>query len=207
MKLGSDLFGVVMGLLTIPMALLTMAGIVAGAVLALQADGSALFFGVAAFLAGLVLAYLLERVVITIDEAAAIALGHGRHRRARCIAVVSGALPVAVIFAAEIACLRHMLLFGPMAPTTILHWLWGYAAATGPWTLYAERVSRFRRTLVGIRAYFGHVALWLFSIAGLGLGASPVITGLLLLLPAFVPFTLGLLLALSDREAIANVRV
>lgn len=205
MKLGSDLVGVVMGLLTIPMALLSIAGVASGLMLALWLDWSPLVFGLIALLLCSVLAQLLERLVIAIDEAAAIALRQGHRGRARVIAVVSGALPVVVIFAAEIACLHGVLLRAASVPAVA--WLWGYVVATGPWTLYAERVSRFRRTLVGIRAYYGHVALWLFSIVALWLDASPVVVAVVLLAPAFVPFTVGLLLALSDREAIANVRV
>ena len=205
MKLGSDAVGVVMGLFTIPMALLSIAGVAAGLVLALGLDWSPLIFGLAAFLACSVLAQVLERLVIAIDEAAAVALGQGRRGRARIIAVVSGALPVAVVFAAEIVCLRGVFLY--TASASAIAWLWGYIVATGPWTLYAGRVSRFRRTLVGIRAYYGHVALWLFSIVALWLDVSPVVVVVVLLAPAFVPFTVGLLLALSDREAIANVRV
>jgi hypothetical protein len=205
-KLGSDAVGTVLGLLTIPMALLSLGSVAAGVALAVRHDGMPLVFGIAAFLIGSILARVLERLVIATDDAAALALAQDRRRLARATAFVSGALPVAVIFASEIAVLHHVLAL-PAASPAWLVWLWGYGVATAPWTLFAERVSRFRRSLVGIRAYAGHVAVWLFSLLILWLHASPVLLVATLLANAFIPVTVGLLLALADREAIANVRV
>lgn len=206
MKLGSDTVGIALGLLTIPMALLSMASVAAGVLLAWWGDWPAVLFGMGAFLFCAFLARLLEQTVIAIDDAAAHALARRRRGRAYGIAIVSGALPVLVIFAAEILCFRGVLARASAAPGA-LPWLWGYGVATCPWSLYAERVSRFRRTLVGIRAYAGHVALWLFALLTLWLGASPGVVAAVLLVPAALPFTLGVVLALADREAIANVRV
>ncbi|WP_242097978.1 hypothetical protein [Sphingomonas sp. CROZ-RG-20F-R02-07] len=206
MKLGSDAVGTVLGLLTIPMALLSIGSVGAGLALAVRQDWPPLVFGIAAFLIGWVLVHLLERLVIATDDAAALALAHGRRPLAHATAFVSGALPILVIFAAEIACLQGLMDRTAGAPGWLV-WLWGYGVATGPWTLFAERVSRFRRSLVGIRAYAGHVTVWLFSLLILGLHASPLLLVATLLANAFIPVTVGLLLALADREAIANVRV
>ncbi|MEG3089329.1 hypothetical protein [Sphingomonas sp. PB4P5] len=206
MKSGSDTVGITLGLLTIPMAVLSIASIAAGVLLLVSGDWAAMLFGVAAILFCSALARLLEQVVIAIDHAAALALARGHRGRAYGTASISGALPVLVIFAAEILSLCGVLERSSAAPG-VLHWLWGYGVATCPWSLYAERVSRFRRTLVGVRAYAGHVALWLFGLLTLWLDASPTVIVAVLLVPAALPFTLGLVLALSDREAIANVRV
>lgn len=206
MKLGSDAVGTVLGLLTIPMAVLSVASVAAGFALAARQDWAPLVFGFGLFLAVSVLARLLEQLVIATDSGAALLLAHGRHGLAHAVAFVSGALPVAVIFVAEIGCLHGLLARDTTAPVWLV-WLWGYGVATGPWTLFAERVSRFRRTLVGIRAYAGHFTLWLFSLLILWLHASPLILVATLLANAFIPVTVGLLLALADREAIANVRV
>lgn len=204
MKPGADMVGVAMGLLTIPMALLSLAGGAAGLALLIGQHWLPLFYGLLAFVLCSILAPLLERVVIAIDDAA----NHSRDdpRRAHVFAAISGALPVAVILVAEVVTLRWVLVRADHAPQVIA-WAWGYAAATAPWTLFAERVSRFRRTLVGIRAYAGHVALWLFSLLALWLKMPVAITAAAMLLPAILPFTVGLLLALANREAIANVRV
>ena len=206
MKLGSDVVGTAMGLLTIPMALLSVGSVAAGLTLAIRQAWSPVVFGLAVFLLCSILARLVEWLVIRIDDAAALSLGKGRRRHAHLAAIISGALPVAVILAAEVACLRGVIAHAAGAPA-FLGWLWGYGAATGPWTLFAERVSRFRRTLVGIRAYAGHVALWLYSLLALWLDASPVAVGAAMLVPAALPFAVGLLLALADRDAITNVRV
>ena len=195
-----------MGLLTVPMALLSIAGVVAGLVLAATGHWPPVLLGLAAFAACTVLAHLLEPLVVRIDDVAAVSLRRERRRAARFFAIVSGAAPVAVIFVAEIMSLRSVFASGSSAPA-LLAWLWGYAVATGPWTLFAQRVSRFRRTLVGIRAYAGHLALWLFSLLWLGLAAPPAVVAAALLIPAILPFAVGMLLALADRDAIANVRV
>ncbi|MGI4731986.1 MAG: hypothetical protein ACRYFW_09585 [Janthinobacterium lividum] len=206
MKLGFDVTGTAMGLATIPMALLSAGSIVAGLTLAAFRDWGVVLSGLAVLLLCSVLARPLEALVVAIDDAAARSLGRGRRRWARIAAVASGALPVAVILAAEVSSLRAIMRADTASPR-LLVWLWGYGVATGPWTLFALRVGRFRRTLVSIRAYAGHVALWLFSILALWLRAPVGVVAAAMLVPAVLPFTVGLLLALADREAIANVRV
>ncbi|WP_174297880.1 hypothetical protein [Sphingomonas bacterium] len=206
MKLGFDVTGTAMGLLTIPMALLSAGSAVAGLVLAARGHWPPVLLGLAALLFWLVLARPLEALVVRIDDAANLSQDRGRHRLARAIAVASGAVPVAVILAAEVLCLRAVLA-SDAGSHPLLVWLWGYGAATAPWTLFAQRVGRFRRTLVGIRAYAGHVAMWLFSILALWLHAPAGAVAAAMLVPAILPFTVGLLLALADRDAIANVRV
>ncbi len=206
MRLGFDVTGTAMGLATIPMALLSAGSVVAGLILAIRQDWAPVLLGVFAFLLCSVLARPLEALVVLIDDAAALALMRRRRGRACAIAVASGAVPVGVILAAEIASLRAVD-GADAASHPLLVWLWGYGVAAVPWTLFALRVSRFRRTLVSIRAYAGHVALWLFSILTLWLYVTVGIAVAAMLVPAILPFTVGLLLALADREAIANVRV
>lgn len=206
MKLGSDPLGTTLGLLTIPMAACSVASVAAGAMLLAWRDWRSLLLGVAAFLVCSILARVLEQLVIAIDDAAGLALDDGRRRRAYAIAVVSGALPVLVIFAAEIGAFREVLGWSTAAPAW-LRWLWAYGVAIGPWSLYAEQVSRFRRTLVGIRAYAAHLGLGLFLLLTVAVHAPPLAVAAALLVPAILPFTLGMVLALADRKAIANVRV
>ncbi|WP_375381750.1 hypothetical protein [uncultured Sphingomonas sp.] len=206
MRLGFDVTGTAMGLATIPMALLSVGSVAAGLILVVRQDWAPVALGLVALLLCSVLARPLEALIVMIDDAAAQSLDRGRRRRARAIAVVSGAVPITVILVAEILCLR-VVLGADAASPRLLVWLWGYGAATGPWTLFAQRVGRFRRTLVSIRAYAGHVALWMFSLLALWLRAPAGIVLAAMLVPAILPFTIGLLLALSDRDAIANVRV
>lgn len=206
MKLESDAVGTVLGLLTIPMAALSIGSVAAGLALAIRQDWPPLLFGIVVFVVVSILARLLEQLVIASDDAAALSLARDRRRLAHGLAFVSGALPVMVVFAAGIACMHGVMVRAGATPAW-LAWIWGYGVATGPWTIFAERVSRFRRTLVGIRAYAGHVTVWLFSILILWLHVSPVLLIATLLANAFIPITVGLLLALADREAIANVRV
>ena len=206
MRQRSDAVGIGLGLLTIPMALLSVGSILAGLVLAFRQEWRALVFGLAVFLFCSVLARLLERLIIEIDDVAAGAIDRRQRSRARIVAIISGALPMVVILTAEVATLRGVLGFASTG-LSVAAWLWGYGVATGPWTLFADRVSRFRRTLVAVRAYAGHIGLWLFSTLTLAMHVSPVVAAAAMVLPAILPFTIGLLLALSDRDAIANVRV
>lgn len=206
MKRGFDVTGTALGLATIPMALLSAGSIFAGLALAIRQDWSSVLHGLVAVLVCSAVARPLEALVIQIDNAASRSAGRDQYRRAGAIACVSGALPVAVILLAEVTCLRVVLGAHPASPIPLV-WLWAYGVATGSWTLFAQRVSRFRRTLVSIRAYAGHVALWLFSILTFLLHAPAGVVAVAMLVPAILPCAVGLLLALADRDAIANVRV
>lgn len=185
MRLGFDVTGTAMGLAIIFMTLLSAGSVVAGLILAVRQDWVLVVLGLFALLFCSVLARLLEALVVPINVAA---------------------VPVLVILVAEILCLR-LVLGSDTSLHRLLVWLWGYGVATAPWTLFALRVGRFRRTLVGIRAYAGHVALWLFSILVLWLHVTADVATAAMLVPAILPFAVGLLLALADREAIANVHV
>ena len=161
--------------------------------------------GVVIALFSYLLARPLERVVIGSDDRALAATNHGRRARARVFAGVSGALPMLVILAAELATVRALT--APASDTPAwLGWLWAYGVATGPWTWWAARVSRFRRTLASIRAYAAHIALWLFGgslLAGAPWGAAAGVAAL----AAWLPVSVGALLALADRGAISDVRI
>ena len=195
-----------MGLVTIPMALLSIASLIGGAWLLAIGAWQLVLLGLAAFGLCTLLAPALERLVISIDDAAADALAKRGRRSANLIAAISGGLPMAVILTWEYACF-HLLVSGPSEAPVVARWLWSYGVATGPWTLFAMRVSRFRRTLCGIRAYAGHLAYWLLSILILAAGAAPLPAAVSMILPAILPFMVGLLLAIADRDALRNVRV
>jgi hypothetical protein len=201
-----DFVGVAMGFVTIPMAILSVASLAGGAWLLAIGAWRLVLLSVAPFGLCVLMSPLLEQLIVYIDHAAAVALGRHDRGQARLIAIVSGALPVLVILAWEYGCFRAIMSTSFGVPVTA-SWLWSYGVATGPWTLLAARVSRFRRTLCGIRAYAGHLAYWLLSFEVLIVGASPVVGAASMLLPAILPFTVGLLLALADRDALTNVRV
>lgn len=200
-----DAIGLVTGALTIPMVFLSLASGLAGLGLLVLGDRRLVLAGLAAALLCLILARLMESVVIAIDHRAAVSLKHGWRSQARVLAVTSGAAPMLVILTAEIICV-HTTMDAARHASQPLAWLWAYGVATGPWTLFAARASRFRRTLASIRAYAAHVALWLFLLA-FAAGVSPVMAGAAMLLPAILPFTVGMLLALADRDALTNVRI
>ena len=200
-----DAIGPVMGALTLPMALLSVASVVAGAMLLASGEWRPLATGLVAAALCYLLARALERVVIATDDRAVAARARGWRARARGFATASGALPMLVILLAEIVTVRAVAGSGGTA-SPVLFALWAYGVATGPWTLWAARVSRFRRTLVAIRAYAAHLALWLLALALLA-GAPWGVAIAAAALPAVLPLSVGVLLALADRGAISDVRI
>ena len=199
-----DAIGPVMGMATIPMALFSIASLVAGAALLALGEWKTVVGGVVAALLCYLLARPLELVAIATDTRAAAALARGLRGRARLLATVSAVVPMLVILFAEIALVRWIT--GAIRATPLLAWAWAYGVATAPWTLFAARVSRFRRTLASIRAYAGHVALWLLGLALLA-GAPFGVAATKGLLAAWLPLAVGVLLALADRGAISDVRI
>ncbi|USI72370.1 hypothetical protein [Sphingomonas morindae] len=194
-----------MSLVTVPMALLTLASIGAGAMLMFFGDLRVLIDGCVIAMLGYGAAVLLERLIVYLDDQAIRASERGRRRAAHGFAALSGGFPMLVFLSYEWFVFRQVALRPGDHP--LLLELWSYGVATGPWTLFAAHVSRFRRTLCGIRAYAGHLAYWLLAAASLGLDAPPPVAAALMLLPAILPFIVGLLLALADRNTLTNVRV
>lgn len=195
-----------MGLVTIPMAIMSVASVLGGLGLLSLGEWQLVLVGALAFGVCLAFAPILEQLVVAIDEMTVRTLERGYQSWARLIAVASGSVPMVAILAWEIACFDRLTASRADLPRIIL-WLWSYGIATGPWTAFAMRVSRFRRTLCGIRAYAGHLAYWLLSLSVFGLGLSLHIAAPLMILPAILPFAVGMLLALADRDALTNVRV
>jgi hypothetical protein len=202
-----DLIGTAMGIATIPMALLTIVSLFAGIALLSMGFWHPVLWGALAFMLCTALAPALEQIVVQIDDAAARALARQERLTGQVIAILSGGLPVAVLLAWEFAVFHFIMAGASSKVTTLLLWLWSYGVATGPWTLLVLRVSRFRRTLCGVRAYAGHSSYWLLSLLTLETSVSPSTAAASMLFPAILPFVLGFLLALADRDALSNVRV
>ena len=195
-----------MGLVTIPMAVMTVGSAVGAVALLMMGAWQPVLIGMVAFVACLAFAPVLEQLVVMIDTVTVRTLERRGRLPARLIAIASGSIPMIALLAWEIGCFRYLATFRSDLPHGLL-WLWSYGVATGPWTVFALRVSRFRRTLCGIRAYAGHLAYWLLSIAVLGIGLGWGMTIAVMALPAILPFIVGMLLALADRDALTNVRV
>jgi hypothetical protein len=200
-----DRIGTIMGVVTLPMALLTVASIGGGLWLLVAGPSLPVVLGIPASAAGLAIAWGLERLVALFDDAAISARARHGSAAGQCVALACGIVPMLVVIAWEYECLRAFVIPAPPA-TAIAAWLWSYGVATGPWTLFAQLVGSDRRTLCGIRAYAGHLAYWLLSAAVLA-GAPPALGLLLMVLPAALPVTVGTLLAVADRQALRNVRI
>lgn len=201
-----DLIGTVMGFVTIPMALFSIASVLAGLVLLLSGATHTVLIGLAGFVVASAIAVLLERHVIWLD-ARAIMVGrrHGRGR-ARYVAAIAGILPMLILLAWEMFAF-HIIMAEPVQASPLTLWLWSYGTATGPWTAFALHAGRDRRTLCSIRAYAGHLAYWLFSFLVLLCDAPIAMAGTVMLLPAILPITVGCLLAVANRNSLRNVRI
>lgn len=199
-----DLVGTVMGLATIPMALLSVVSVVSGVALLLSGAWTVVVAGIGAILVGMIIAYLLEFVVKALDAAAlAVLERHGRGA-GRLVGLLSGILPMLVVLGWEYLCLTRIM--AAHARPELL-WFWSYGVATAPWTIFAQRVGSDQRTSCGIRAYAGHLAYWLLSALVLIAHAPHWLAFAAMLLPAILPITVGTLLATADREALRNVRI
>ena len=193
-----------MGMATIPMALLSVAGVICGAILLVTGGGAVVGTGLLACAAGILLAYLLEFVVTFLDSAALAVLTKFGRRAGRLVGLLSGILPMVVILGWEYFCLTHIM---TSPGNRMLLWGWSYGVAIGPWTIFALGVGSDRRTMCSIRAYAGHIAYWLLSISLLVLHLPTPIALAVMALPTILPITVGTLLATADRAALRNVRI
>ena len=199
-----DLIGISMGIVTIPMAILTLAGIVGGVGLIVDGAWYPLFAGLAAIALGLGIAFAIEGLVALID-ALAIAVAERIGRAAGLVVgFVGAALPMAVIIAWQ---WQSLVLLPAMPGERLAIGLWTYAVATLPWTILALRADGNRRTLSGIRAYAAHIAFWLLAVTRAWFGIPAEIALLVTALPALLPIAVGTLLAVADRDALRNVRI
>jgi hypothetical protein len=200
-----DRIGTIMGVVTVPMALLTAASIGGGLWLIVAGPALPVVSGILASAVGLAIAWALERLVALFDDVALRVRARHGTIAGQGVALACGIAPMLVVIAWEHACLRALVAPAPPA-TVVATWLWSYGVATGPWTLFAHLVGSDRRTLCGIRAYAGHLAYWLLSAAALA-GAPDALGLALMALPAVLPATVGTLLAVADRQALRNVRI
>lgn len=199
-----DLVGTVMGLATIPMALLSVVSVISGVALLLSGAWMVVVGGIAAFVVGLIVAALLEYLVKGLDAAALAVLERRGRRAGRIVGLLSGILPMLVVLGWEYLCLTRIM--ATQARPELL-WFWSYGVATGPWTIFAQYVGSDQRTSCGIRAYAGHLAYWLLSALVLICHVPHWLAFAAMLLPAILPITVGTLLATADREALRNVRI
>ena len=200
-----DIIGVAMGVVTIPMALLSVAALLGTAWLAGSGSGLLVAIAIIAFAAGLGLALVFERLAMMLDAQAWTSLKRRGRGIGMLVGIVSASLPMIALLAWQFGCFVGIALGG--ADHALARWLLSYGVATGPWTLLAVRIGGDRRTLCGIRAYAGHLGYWLLSVLCLDLGMSAEIAGWAMPLPAILPLIVGTLLAVADRDSLKNVRI
>lgn len=203
--LSLDIIGVAMGVVTIPMALLSVGAVLALLWLAVSGGGLLVVIAIVAFAAGVGLALVFERLCIQLDAQAWTTLRRSGRRAGMMIGVASASLPMIALLAWQFACFIGIAQGG--ADHAAARWLLSYGVATGPWTALAVRIGGDRRTLCGIRAYAGHLGYWLLSILTLGFGVPADVAVWAMPLPAILPLIVGTLLAVADRDSLRNVRI
>jgi hypothetical protein len=203
--LSLDVIGVAMGMVTVPMALLSVASVAALLWLMVSGGGLLVAIAIVAFAAGLGLALVFERVCILLDAQAWTTLKRDGRGAGMAVGIVSSTLPMMALLAWQYACFIGVAQGAGDHP--FARWLLSYGLATGPWTLVAVRIGSDRRTLCGIRAYAGHLGYWLLSTLALGAGLPAGIAALAMPLPALLPLIVGTLLAVADRDSLKNVRI
>ncbi len=200
-----DVIGVAMGIVTIPMAALSLAACVAAMWLVLSGGGWPVAVGIVAFAAGLGFALVFERLCMMLDAQAWTMFKRSGRSAGMMVGVASASLPIVALVAWQFACFIGFVEGSGGSP--VARWLLSYGVATGPWTLLALRIGSDRRTLCGIRAYACHLGYWLLSILTLGLGAPVTLAVWVTPLPAILPLIVGTLLAVADRDSLKNVRI
>lgn len=200
-----DIVGVAMGVVTIPMALLSVGAVLAMLWLTVSDGGLLVAIAIVAFAAGLGLALVFERVCILLDAQAWATQRRSGRRAGLAVGMVSAALPMVALLIWQFAC--FIVIVQGSDDHLGARWLLSYGVATGPWTLFALRIGSDRRTLCGIRAYAGHLGYWLLSILVLAFGWQAGVAVWVMPLPAILPLIVGTLLAVADRDSLKNVRI
>ena len=196
--------GRILGGLTIPMALLTLASVCAAIWLALFAETMTVATSLLVLLAGLVLSWIIDGLIAQLEDAALAAQTRWGDIAGGTIALICGALPMLVIILWLFAAFQWLNLGEANA---VAWWLLSYGIATGPWTLHALFTADERRTLCGIRAWAAGVAFLLLSAVMWANVASPLLALAAMAIPAILPGTVGTLLARADRTMLRAVRL
>jgi hypothetical protein len=201
-----DFTGTLLGVLTIPMALLNAGSGIAGLWLILRGDWSAVLLGALLFAGGTIIAPSLSRMSSALANIAGAAMSEQRRAQGYLVAFLSSAWPVLVILIWEVAAF-YALHRQDTGGGGIALWIWSYGVATGVWSWQAHRAESEDRTLKGIQAYSAQIAYVVLSTCLLLLD-WPLAVGVgLMLLPMILPLAVGMLLALADRDALRDVRI
>lgn len=191
-----------MGLLTIPMALISALGGLAGLVLLVTGSGAVVASGAILLFGGFVALGVVYRVCEPLARLASRRARSGRTASARGAAIAFGSIPVLALTGLQFAALSFV---AKADPSSLLVAGWAYAVATGPATALAAVAGRARGTLWSVRAYAAHLSCWMLltgqavrAPAGWALGA---------LMPGVLPVAIGALIALADPRILRTARL
>jgi hypothetical protein len=199
-----DFTGTFLGALTIPMVVFNLLSLISAFWLLLRGQWAGVVMGLLALLAALVVTPLLVRLTGRIADAAYVAFREGQTKLAYRLATLGSACIVLAIMGWELAVLLYV---GGRFRHNPAVWLWSYAVATGVWTWLAHLAQREEATITALRAYAAQLAymLLLIMVAWLGWPVAPALVPVAI--PMLLPFVVGLLLAVADRDALRTVQI
>lgn len=187
------------------MAVLSALAVISALCLVVLGEANLVVLGIAVTSLVFVMTSVMPSEDGFLAERAQRAAGRGERMLAYLLAGLSSAIVPAVVVLVSIQVLKCFLDHPSTNP--LLGWCFAYGVATWAWTLRAQIADRRNRTMTSIQAYAAHCSFALLSISVLLLGTSALFGLTVAIIPQILPFTVGLFLALADRNALRDVQI
>lgn len=194
-----------MGTATFPMAALSALAVISALCLVVLGEAHLVVLGISVTSLVFVMTSLMPSEDGFLAERAQRAADRGERMLAYVLAGLSSAIVPAVVVVVNVQVLECFLDHPSADP--LLGWCFAYGVATWAWTLRAQIADRRNRTLNSIQAYAAHFSFAILSISVLLFGSSALIGLTVAIIPQILPFTVGLFLALADRNALRDVQI
>lgn len=197
--------GTVLGTATFPMAALSALAILSAFYLVVVGEANLVVLGIVVTSLVFVMTSLMPGEDGFLADRARRAADRGQRLQGYILAGLSSAIVPAVVVLVNIQVLNCFIDHPSVNP--LLGWCFAYGVATGAWTFRAQIADRRNRTLSSIQAYAAHFSFAILSISVLLFGTSSLFGLTMAIIPQMLPFTVGLFLALADRNALRDVQI
>lgn len=197
--------GTVLGTATFPMAALSALAILSAFYLVVVGEANLVVLGIVVTSLVFVMTSLLPGDDGFLADRARRAADGGRRLQGYILAGLSSGIVPAVVVLVNFQVLNCFI--DHQSANPLLGWVFAYGVATGAWTLRAQLADRRTRTLSSIQAYAAHFSFAILSISVLLFGTSSLFGLTMAIIPQMLPFTVGLFLALADRNALRDVQI
>lgn len=187
------------------MAALSALAIVSAFYLAVFGEAHLVVMGIAVASLVFVMASLMSSEDGFLTDRARQLADRGQRLQGYIVAGFSSAIVPAAVVLVNIQVLECYINYPSANP--LLGWCFAYGVATGAWTFRAQIADRRNRTLSSIQAYAAHFSFAVLSISVLLFGTSAAFGRTMAIFPQVLPFTVGLFLALADRNELRDVQI